>query len=64
LGVVNSPQRRAGAMMNGTWNIANRILLLRVSQTLILQVRLSAFEGFFKLSKAASDILKGVRRFL
>ncbi len=45
LGVVNSPQRRAGAMMNGTWNIANRILLLRVSQTLILQVRLSAFEG-------------------
>ncbi len=45
LGVVNSPQRRAGAMMNGTWNIANRILLLRVSQALIPQVRLSAFGG-------------------
>ncbi len=45
LGVVNSLQRRAGSMMNGTWNIANRILLLRVSQTLIPQVRLSAFGG-------------------
>ena len=31
--------------MNGTWIIANRILLLRVSQTLIPQVRLSAFGG-------------------
>ena len=29
-------------MMNGTWNIANRILLLRVSQTLNPQVRLNA----------------------
>ncbi len=31
--------------MNATWNIANRIFLLRVSQTLIPEVRLSAFGG-------------------